>query len=204
MAGGLGAGLVEVLERCPAKFELAGRLEADVAVLTLERDDLAVLEDRLPAIFGEAEEEVVNSAALIPRRRPVIGAAIDELLVLGTDAPTVARFFAPGENRQEVVAALYRRAGGIVGSRCNLKRALAAGNPQRQSPTADIHAASPARAAVSALRMRGPREMAMLLGAARIASRSPLVKPPSGPVRMTAGPGVKACPAGSPPPSSAK
>src|SRR6202008_2616633 len=83
MARRFGTGLVQILERCARQLELAGGLEADVAVLALERNDIAVFEHRFPAIFGEAEEQIANAAALVPRRRVVIGAAIDEFLVFG-------------------------------------------------------------------------------------------------------------------------
>ena len=110
----LGAGLVEVLERRAGQLELAGGLEADGAVGAGQRDDLAVLLDRLPAEFGQAEQQVADAARLLPRRRAVIVAAIDELLVLGADAPIVARLLAVDEHRQQIVAALDRPVIGAV------------------------------------------------------------------------------------------
>jgi hypothetical protein len=94
---GLGTGLMKVLQRSAGEFELACGFEADRAILAGKRDDLAVLEDGLPAIFGEAIEKIANAAGLFPARRPVVGRAVDELLMLGADAPTFARF-SPPEN----------------------------------------------------------------------------------------------------------
>ena len=75
MAAGLGAGLVQVLQRRAGKLELAGRLQADIAVRPGERDDLVALVDRLPAIFGEADQQRVDAARLLVGRRAVIVAA---------------------------------------------------------------------------------------------------------------------------------
>ena len=50
VAAGLGAGLVQVVERRARQFELARGLQADAAVRAGQRDDVAALLDRLPAI----------------------------------------------------------------------------------------------------------------------------------------------------------
>ena len=49
MASRLGAGLVQVLQRRAAQLELARGLQADVPVRAAQRDDVAALDDRLPA-----------------------------------------------------------------------------------------------------------------------------------------------------------
>ena len=90
----LGAGLVEVLERRAGQLELAGGLEADGAVGSGQSDDLSAFLDRPPAELGQPEQQVADAAGLLPRGRAVIVAAIDELLVLGADAPVLARLFA--------------------------------------------------------------------------------------------------------------
>ena len=54
VAAGLGAGLVQVLERRARQLELAGGLEADGAVGAGQGDDLAAFLDRLPAELGQA------------------------------------------------------------------------------------------------------------------------------------------------------
>ena len=117
VAAGFGAGVVEGGERGARQFELAGGFEADGAVGAGERDDLSVLEDRAPAIFGQAHQQVADSAGLVPRGRAVVGEAIDEFLVLGADAPVGFRFLAPAEHRQQVVAALDQGAVAKVGAR---------------------------------------------------------------------------------------
>ena len=53
VAAGLGAGLVQILERRAGQFELAGGLEADRAVRPGQRDDVAAFLDRLPAELGQ-------------------------------------------------------------------------------------------------------------------------------------------------------
>src|SRR5207253_2126895 len=118
----LGAGLVKRPERRAAELELTGGLEADVAVHALQRDHLAVFEHRLPAEFGEAHQQVADAAGLVVAWRPVIGAAIDELLVLRADAPRVARLLAAGEDRQQIVAALDERTGVVVCARSHAPR----------------------------------------------------------------------------------
>ena len=62
----------------------------------------------------------------------------------------------------------------------------------RKSPATDCQIASAARAAVSARRMRGPSVTGVTKGSARNISRSAGSKPPSGPVRMAAGPSCRA------------
>ena len=100
VTGRFGTGLVEVLERRARQLELARGLEADGAVGAGQRDDLAVLLDRPPAELGQAEQKVADAARLVPRRRAMIVAAIDELLVLGADAPIGARLLAAREDRR--------------------------------------------------------------------------------------------------------
>jgi hypothetical protein len=65
VAPGLGTGLVEIVERRARKLELAGGLEADRAVGAGERDDIAALVDRLPAEFGQADQQRVDAAFLL-------------------------------------------------------------------------------------------------------------------------------------------
>ena len=106
--GRFGTGLVEVLERRARQLELARGLEADGAVGAGQRDHLAVLLDRPPAELGQPEQKVADPARLFPRRRAMIVAAIDELFVLGADAPIGSGLLAAAEYRQQVVAALDR------------------------------------------------------------------------------------------------
>jgi hypothetical protein len=55
VAPGLGAGLVQVLERRARQLELAGRFQADAAVRPRQRDDLAAFLDGFPADIPAAE-----------------------------------------------------------------------------------------------------------------------------------------------------
>src|SRR5436305_662488 len=109
MAPRLGAGLVEMLVLGAGKLELAGRLEADRAVGAGQSDDVAVLLDRLPAIFGHRHQQVADTAGLVIGGRAMVGAAIDELLMLGADPPLRLRLLAAGEGREQIVAALDPR-----------------------------------------------------------------------------------------------
>ena len=104
VTAGLGAGLVEVVERRPRQLELAGGFEADRAVGAGERDDLSVFLDRPPAEFGQRHQQVADSAGLVIARRVVVGARIHELLVLGADPPAVRRLFAAREAGDQLVA----------------------------------------------------------------------------------------------------
>ena len=58
--------------------------------------------------------------------------AVDELLVLGADAPALRRLLAAGEDRQQIVAALDERACAVVGPGRHRWRRLAARNDARQ------------------------------------------------------------------------
>jgi len=66
MTAGLRAALVEVLKWRARQLELACRLQTDVAVDALQRDDLAVFKYRLPAELGEATQQVADTAGLVP------------------------------------------------------------------------------------------------------------------------------------------
>src|SRR5690349_19264328 len=145
----------------------------------------------------------------------MVVAAVDELLMFGADAPLVGRLLAAAKHRQQIVTALDKRAGLVVGSLRHEGRRLASPPAARQhfsvygfiscqSPTTAMNAARAASAAVSARRMRGPSEIGTELAPARMSSRSSSAKPPSGPTTISAGPAVKAEAAGSPPASSAK
>jgi hypothetical protein len=97
VTAGLGAGFVQIAQGGAGQFELAGRFEADRAVGAGQGDDVAALLDRAPAIFGQALEQIANAAGLVIARRAVIGEAVDELLVLGADPPSLARLLATHE-----------------------------------------------------------------------------------------------------------
>ena len=137
-----------------------------------------------------AMQQVADAAGLVIGRRAVVGAAVDELLVLGADAPASLGFSPPAKTDEQVVAALDRRAVAGVGARRH-RRALAGpwaapavsitpirGSP-RQSP-GDRHPRPPRRArrfrragcagrAKSATALRhGADRCALLLGEAAL------------------------------------
>ncbi len=87
-------GLVHVLEGRAGQFELAAGLEADRAalraVLAAERDDVALLRDRIPAeAVLEPLEQRADAAFAFIRDRVMSVRIEAELLVLGADAPFV-------------------------------------------------------------------------------------------------------------------
>src|SRR3954454_23453519 len=106
MAARLRAGEMEMLERRTRELELPGRLEADRAVGAGQGDDLAAFLDRLPAKLGHRHQQVANAAGLVIGGRAMVGAAIDELLVLGADPPRILRFLTAREGREQIVAGL--------------------------------------------------------------------------------------------------
>ena len=198
----LGAGLVQVLERRAAQFELAGRLEADGAVRRRQRDDVAA------SSTGSQPYPVrpVRGRGSRPARRSsarVVGEAIDEFLVLGADAP-VGRAASPRPRRPTSRSARLS-IGRVVSVRVVRWRRLRASRQRRQHFRAygrqklsasrrrpPCRAASAARAAVSARRIRGPSEIATRFGAARISAQLLVGEPAFGAGQDQRRPGLKA------------
>ncbi len=174
VAAGFGAGLVEVLERCAGQFQLAGRFEADGAVLAAHGDDLPGLFNRLPAIAAHAHQYVENAARFLVGGGAEIVLLVDELLVLGADAPVRRRLLASLHRFDQLVAALDQPLlplGRLASAHGKPVRMLDARAPvlfaaipgamiQAQSPALAIHTAVAASDAVSPRRIRGPSEMA--------------------------------------------
>ena len=106
------AGLVHGLDRRARQLELAARLERDGAAAgdVEQADDVAVLDDRLPAeqVLHALEQRADARAALIGHR-PVAVDREGELLVLGADAEFRLRLDARFEPRDEFVARFDRR-----------------------------------------------------------------------------------------------
>ncbi len=100
---------MKIVEGRAGKFELAGGLQADCAVVAGKGDDIAALQHGLPAIFGEAGEQIANAAGLVIGGRAMIGGAIDKLLVLRADLPAIRRFLALFEHGDQLIAALDDR-----------------------------------------------------------------------------------------------
>ena len=100
-------------------------------------------------------------------RRRQVGVAKDEFLVLGADAPCLARLAAGGDIVGEVRAERDRRGVGVSG--VGHRSPLASGRRRRSRlQGADAcSSASPAMAAVSARRMRGPSDTGVTKGRAR-------------------------------------
>jgi hypothetical protein len=99
VASGLGAGLVQVFERCARQFELACRLEAHGAIGAAHRDDVGAAGrgaflDRFPAEFGQGHQQIVDAAGLVIAGGVVIVAAEHELFMLRADPPIGLGLFA--------------------------------------------------------------------------------------------------------------
>src|SRR3569623_2889211 len=104
MPPGFGAGQMEVFQRRARQFELSRWLETDRTVGAGQREDLAVLLDRLPPEFGQPVEQIPDAAGFVPRRRAMVLGAIDELLMLGADPPALGGLLAAGEKFDQQVA----------------------------------------------------------------------------------------------------
>jgi hypothetical protein len=167
-------------------------------------DDLAAFLDRLPAELGQAEKEVTDPARLIPTRSAMVVEPIDEFLMLRPDPPFLTRLFPAPEHGQQIVAAFDRRARRQVGTGRHRDASSRAADTTpalllydrtsaayRQSPAADIHAATAASAAVSARRIRGPRLIALELGEERTAAAFLGREAAFGTVRIMEGAGLE-------------
>ena len=106
------AGLVHGFDRRARKLELAARLQRDRAAAgdVEHADDVAVLDDRLPAQqMLHALEQRADAAPAVIRHRPVALDRERELLVLGADAEFGFRLAARLEPRDEFIARFDRR-----------------------------------------------------------------------------------------------
>ena len=105
MPAGLRAGLMQIFERRARQFQLARRLQADGPIAARQGDDVAAFIDRGPAIAGQADQQRVDAALFLIGRSVMIAAIIDELFMLGADAPAVLGLFALGKGRDQLLAA---------------------------------------------------------------------------------------------------
>src|SRR5438477_8808706 len=84
----LATGLVQRLERCAAQLELPAGLKGDRTLAVVRQgDDVALLDDRLPAEAGHAFEKRADAVGTVIGHPLEIAAAEDEFLVLGADPP---------------------------------------------------------------------------------------------------------------------
>ena len=104
VAPGLRAGIVQVLKRCARQFELASGFEADRAIAALHCDDLAAFLDRLPTELAQRQQDIADATVLFIGQRAVFLAAIDELFMLGSDAPVGFRLLAALHRGNQLVA----------------------------------------------------------------------------------------------------
>ncbi len=72
-------------------------------------DDLAAFLDRLPAELLHFQQDIADAAGLVIARGGMVGELVDELFVLGADAPAIARLLAVLHRGHELIAALDQR-----------------------------------------------------------------------------------------------
>ncbi len=104
MAGDFAAGVMDGVELAAGQFELAGRFQRDRGVAARQRDDIAVLFDRLPTEAREAAQQCTDAALAFVSRRTQIVKAKTEFLVLGADLPLRFRARTRGDVFHELVA----------------------------------------------------------------------------------------------------
>ncbi len=113
----LGGDGVHIGHRRARKLQLATGFKADVGAVAGEADDCALLKNRRPA---EARLKRLKDGA--DAARPVIGqwqqavGEVAELLVLGADAPRLARLFARGHIGRQLLNPLNRSAAALLGN----------------------------------------------------------------------------------------
>ncbi len=96
-------GQEEVVERALVTL-LAGGLQADRTVGAGQRDDVAALDHRLPAILLQLAQQRADARGFVVGRRVMVAQRIDELLMLGAYPPAIAGFFAAREAGDQLVA----------------------------------------------------------------------------------------------------
>ena len=121
----LGAGLVDGLDRGARKLELAARLERDRAAAgrVEQADDVAVLDDRLPAEQVKHAFEQCADAARAPHRAPARRPSSVKAN-FSCSVPMRKRDFglAPCEPRDQLVARLDRRHVDLVTGHAGFRR----------------------------------------------------------------------------------
>ena len=109
-----GACLMQVFKRRTGQFKLPRRLQTDVSVRALHCDNVSRTVaggfcDGFPAKFLRRHQQVADTAGFIIRRRVMIAGAIDEFLVLCTNAPALRGLFAFGHDRNQLFAVFNHR-----------------------------------------------------------------------------------------------
>src|SRR6185312_3152506 len=101
----LAAGLVDGFQRRAGELQLAGRFQRDIRLVAGERDRNIAFAGDLPAVTcGDAFQQRPDAALALERRSAQVVGAEAELLVLGADAPSLARLLARGEVVDQLLA----------------------------------------------------------------------------------------------------
>jgi len=105
------AGLMQRLERCAGKLELAARLERDGAALPVRKpDEIASVAHGRPAEALQALEKRAYAVVAVIGRWLVVAEPKDEFLVLGADTPLRGGLAAGGEMLDELALLRDRHA----------------------------------------------------------------------------------------------
>ena len=94
MLSNLPTGLVQGLNLVARELDLTARLQGDGAAALGERNEIAVLEHRLPVESRESFEHGPDAHRPVIGERPQIVEPVGELLVLGADPPSLRRLAA--------------------------------------------------------------------------------------------------------------
>ncbi len=97
---------MQIFQGSTGQLQLSSRLQTYRAVRAGQGDDIVALEHRAPAIAGQADKQRVDAALLIIGGGMVIGLGIDELLMLGADAPAILGLGALGKGHDQLLAGL--------------------------------------------------------------------------------------------------
>jgi hypothetical protein len=103
-------GFVNRAQGGAGEFELTARLQRDALAVLRHGDDLAVLLDGLPAIADETLEQRADAIGRIIADAAQRLQVIDELLVLGADAPIRLGLVAFGDVVDELALCRHRLA----------------------------------------------------------------------------------------------
>jgi hypothetical protein len=110
------AGLVDGFQGRAGQFQLAARFKADIGAVALQPDDLVLLEAPGPAeALLQAFQHRLDGPFAIIGQRQIFGLGIAEFLVLGADAPVIARLLARGDIFGKLFAP-FNRAAALLGN----------------------------------------------------------------------------------------
>ena len=128
---------VDAVAHLAAELDLPAGLERDRRLVPAQRDDASVLHHLLPAVaLGQAAQQRLDAARRRRTARLARRAPHRDLLVLGADAPVLARLGGGREVLDQLVALLDLTAGLVSGTywdMAELKATVSRAEPPRQA-----------------------------------------------------------------------